>query len=395
MRIGLVMQGGAAWAGGAEYIGNLAFALASLPREERAKFELFVIDAKLLDAATGEQLRPHVDGILKFNAPAKGTSFASRVRERFLNPVREFASFLAEHRIDFLYPLTYDNTYNLGIPMPSSGDLPCAWAGWIPDFQHRHLPQFFTGREIAARDSGIAKLLASAPSIVLSSRSACDDLRRFFPETKSRVEVLPFSTRPRRDWFEGEPSEVQKKFHLPDRFFIVSNQFWQHKNHRVVFEALAALRGKNVEPVVVCTGQLQDFRNKNFGNEVLQQLHTLGIATQVRLLGLIPRDEQIQLMRRALAMIQPSLFEGWSTVVEDARCLGKRLLLSDIPVHREQSPPGAEFFDPHSPEQLAEKIAHIFSEGNPGPDIVAESAAQTTAETATRKFAQRFLEITT
>src|SRR5207249_106255 len=162
--------------------------------------------------------------------------------------------------------------------------------------------------------------------------SACDDLRRFFPEAKNRFEVLSFCTRPRRDWFEGDPRAVQARYHLPDRFFMVSNQFWQHKNHRVVFEALALLHEKNVEPVVVCTGQLQDFRNKNYGNEVLQKLHTLGIAQQLRLLGLIPRDEQIQLMRRALAVIQPSFFEGWSTVVEDARSLGKRLILSDIPV---------------------------------------------------------------
>lgn len=51
--------------------------------------------------------------------------------------------------------------------------------------------------------------------------------------------------------------------------------------------------------------------------------------------------------------MQPSLFEGWSSFVEEARALGLPALLSDIPVHREQNPPGAKYFDPHDPEQLA------------------------------------------
>jgi hypothetical protein len=62
-------------------------------------------------------------------------------------------------------------------------------------------------------------------------------------------------------------------------------------------------------------------------------------------------------MRHSLAVIQPSLFEGWSTVVEDARCLGKKIILSDLLVQVEQNPQGSEFFERHSPQQLADLIA--------------------------------------
>jgi glycosyltransferase involved in cell wall biosynthesis len=70
-------------------------------------------------------------------------------------------------------------------------------------------------------------------------------------------------------------------------------------------------------------------------------------------LGKIPFDHLVGLMRHATAFINPSHFEGWSTSVEEAKSMGKQILLSDLPVHREQCPDRAFFFSPDDPEALA------------------------------------------
>ena len=100
----------------------------------------------------------------------------------------------------------------------------------------------------------------------------------------------------------------------------------------------------------------------------------------------------MQLMRRSLAVIQPSLFEGWSTVVEDARALGKRIAISDIPVHLEQHPPGARVFARDSAESLAAILAEWWTTLAPGPEP-SEAAAQTAAAGALLASGARFLEI--
>ena len=69
-------------------------------------------------------------------------------------------------------------------------------------------------------------------------------------------------------------------------------------------------------------------------------------------MGVIPREHQLGLMKHSLAVIQPSKFEGWSTVVEDAKSLQKQILLSNIPVHVEQMGDSAYYFEPDSAEQL-------------------------------------------
>ena len=51
---------------------------------------------------------------------------------------------------------------------------------------------------------------------------------------------------------------------------------------------------------------------------------SLDIKKYISILGFISRQDQLSLMRDAIAVIQPSLFEGWSTVVEDCKAIGAK-----------------------------------------------------------------------
>jgi len=84
-------------------------------------------------------------------------------------------------------------------------------------------------------------------------------------------------------------------------------------------------------------------------NYVLQN----NIQDNVRFLGFIDRIDQLALMKHSQAIIQPSLFEGWSTVVEDVKAMNQSLILSDIRVHREQIIRNVVFFEPENTVQLA------------------------------------------
>jgi glycosyltransferase involved in cell wall biosynthesis len=399
MRVGLIMQGGAAWAGGAEYIRNLVLALGRLPAEERAQFELCLLSGQPLEGTLAAQLQPHLDRSCVLAADPAAPPLRQRARWRIDQHLRgrpntRFAEVVARAQLDFLYPLTYDNQYNIGVALPIRRALgPCRWAGWIPDFQHRFMPQLFPLRELAKRDAGIATLVDDARTIALSSASAAADYRRFYPQAKARAEVLQFYTCPDAAWFEGDPVAVQKRFHLPERFLLVSNQFWQHKNHGIIFEALALLRQRGIRPEVVCTGHPYDFRDKDYFNSLLRQMHERGVASQIHVMGLIARVEQVQLMRRCIAVMQPSLFEGWSTVVEDARCLGKPVLMSDFPVHLEQNPRGGYFYPRHSAEALADALAEFWDRYSPGPHLHDEAEACAETAAATLGYARQFLHL--
>jgi glycosyltransferase involved in cell wall biosynthesis len=110
---------------------------------------------------------------------------------------------------------------------------------------------------------------------------------------------------------------------------------------------------------LVCSGKLYDNRNPEYIEQIKNFIADNNLEDDIRILGFIERTEQLCLMQNAYAIVQPSLFEGWSTVVEDAKCINKFIFLSDIPVHREQNPQNVCFFDPYNEEEIIHKLLNV------------------------------------
>ena len=114
-----------------------------------------------------------------------------------------------------------------------------------------------------------------------------------------------------------------------------------------------------------------------------------GVRGAFRVLGLVPYEHVTALSRDSQALINPSLFEGWSTTVEEAKSMGKRILLSRIPVHVEQDPPGGTFFDPADPDELAALMEEAYTREDPeGDRRLADEAAAALPERRRRFVAE-------
>lgn len=274
----------------------------------------------------------------------------------------------ARYRASVLLPV-------LDIPMPRP---PISTVGWIPDFQHRHWPEFYSKASLASRDRAYQALAERAHLVMLSSESAREDFMAFAPAHAAKARVVPFpslfafSEPPPHD-----PREVLARFHLPEKIALVANQFWQHKNHAVVVEAIAQLAARGLRLPVVMTGQPSDFRdaqNKTL-SRLLQSISAHGLAGQIVILGQVEFADLVALMRAAAVIIQPSRSEGWSTVVQDAKALGRPLLCSGIAVHRAQAPEALGFFEWDRPAELADLLAAHWEKLPVGPCGAREQAA--------------------
>lgn len=253
---------------------------------------------------------------------------------------------------------------------------------WLPDFQHRRLPHLFSRGQWLARDARFRRILGTRRHILLSSQSALADMRRFYPAPRGEVHVVPFAIRLESDFSAEECRKAREKFGLPERFLFLPNQFWVHKNHEVVVEALGIL-GTHA-PVVATTGNPHDPRAPDLFDRLKSRIDALNIADRFRTLGQIPYSDLIRLNACAQGLLNPSLFEGWSTSVEEAKALGTSLILSDIDVHREQAPPGTIFFAPTDPADCARAIRLAME-----TDVVRDDALVRSSRLAMeRSFAQ-------
>lgn len=234
---------------------------------------------------------------------------------------------------------------------------------WIPDFQHNRMPEFFSKEECQNRTESFQSSAKSNCPLVLSSNDCLMDFQKYYASSRKNVYVVPFVS-----YIEPElkgigrkqERDICEKFSLQGKkFAVVMNQFWKHKNHIVVLQAIKKYFQNHPEDdfYFVFTGALNDYRNPEYIQSIKDSMEDVQIREHIKVLGFIDRMEQLVILKNAEYVIQPSLFEGWGTVVEDAKVLDKTILLSDIPVHREQKNDKCILFDPYDGDMLANLIA--------------------------------------
>jgi glycosyltransferase involved in cell wall biosynthesis len=348
LRVGVMGHDLTNWAGGLDYLRLVCAALNATgvelelhfllpdqgPRAWTRRFALRLL-------ASARHLRGRTSGI----------DFAPS-REIILASVANSVGAVQVHRLDLgtgalasvAARLSLDVLLPVMNPLPPAVGVP--WLACIYDFQHIHLPQYFTDKERAKRDKTFARLLNEAPVVVFNSAAVLADAQRFLPSAKAKLLKLPSSAAPVGDWFHTDIAQAQARHCIDKRYFIVCNQFWLHKGHRTAFHAFAQLAKEQPDLLLVCTGSTSDPRNPRYLQDLMEDMQRLGLADRVRVLGLIPKQDQIALLRGALALVQPTLFEGTpgGLAAYDAVALGVPALVSDIAVNLELDEPCVRFF---------------------------------------------------
>ena len=236
---------------------------------------------------------------------------------------------------------------------------------WIPDFQEHYLPDFFSTEEVELRKGIQAGVASTGKYILFSSESARADFNRFYPANKLRQFVLNFAVT-HSSSSELAIEDLLRKYDLPSDYFICCNQFWIHKNHQIVMQAVHKLKKQGKSVLMVFTGKEFDHRFPDHFLLLRNTCTELEIDENIRFLGFIAREEQLCLIRHARAVVQPSLFEGWSTVVEDAKALNAKIIASAIDVHHEQLEEYDQklYFDPYNANELATCMLTEISTSN-------------------------------
>lgn len=340
-RVGLLAHGFASWGGGVDFLRMVASSL----RHADPTLELHVLAPMRGPLVLARNLRDLLrarasNGSVAAHRPApEDLERAFDGSDIILHKIdigsRALARAAARLRLDAILPAI--------APQPDASP---PWVGYVFDFQHRHLPQFFTEQERVRRDFEFSQMLDSANVVIVNARDVVKDIENFFPTRRAQVFALPFSPSPGWDAFSVDIEDALRRHGIAGPYFIVCNQFWKHKDHGTAFKAFAALAKQHPELSLVCTGATSDYRFPGYFDELMREAARDGVANRIYALGLIPKPDQLALIRGAVALVQPTLFEGspGGGAVYDAVALGQQVLVSDIPVNTEIDDPLVRFF---------------------------------------------------
>lgn len=234
---------------------------------------------------------------------------------------------------------------------------------YIPDLQEHFFPQFFTEevrryRRLYYGHSGRASTLLITPS----HHSKTTIIDKFqIPEEKIRI--VPHGCHP---IFEDHEFQGVRPAGFPpglERYLFYPAIPWKHKNHQAILDALAILRRQR--EIIPCIFAGNTGKGDPTLLDLISEINKRNLSDQVFHLGEVSLNEMKYLYRNALALIHPSLFEGFGMPVLEAMKSGCPLICSDRSSIPEIAQNAALYFDPENAADIADKLL-IFQQDSSG-----------------------------
>lgn len=241
------------------------------------------------------------------------------------------------------------------------------YCAMIPDLQHKYYPNFFTPREVAVRDHDYQVAIRHARLIICESNCVKNDIQKFLHVPAKKIYVI---MPPPLKGHRGElPSlsaleMVRCKYTLPEKFLFYPANFWRHKNHIKLLEAIQLLKERHNEKVFVAFAGAKQKDSEDYFDRVMQQIKKNHLEGQVACLGYVPEEEMSCLYKLATALVMPTLFESISLPVGEAFALGVPVISSNVCALPEQVGDAGVLFDPLNIEDMATKILQVWQDAD-------------------------------
>jgi glycosyltransferase involved in cell wall biosynthesis len=313
--------------GGSEtYARELVRALAQVGRLEYRVFAP-TIAPDVVDGLPGSTVSSYsasrtVPG--RLGAMARASAFPRRIR-RELGPDR-----LA----GLHFPLT--------IAIPRGSGVPTATT--ILDLQHELFPRFFSRAELAYRRVAYWAAVRESRLIVAISEHVKETIVERLGVESELVRVVPLGI---------DLERVTPGTDAREPFLLYPANGWPHKNHLRLLEGFELLRRERPELRLVLTGS---------------GLEKLPATEHVEVHGHVPREQLVELYRRAAALVFPSLYEGFGLPPLEAMASGCPVAVSRVGALPETCGDAALYFDPTDPESIAAAMLAILD----SPDDLVE-----------------------
>ena len=270
-----------------------------------------------------------------------------------LGKSNDYEKFFSKEKIDFV---SHINVFSTNLVFGKKSLVKSL--SFIPDLQHIHLKQNFSFQKIIMRNLNIFLCGLYSSKILLSGSHAKKDIKKISKTAhkKSVLSKFIFKCPEKKDISNIATLKKIYKFDTP--YFYLPNQYWVHKNHEVVLKALSYIKHKfSLKKIlIISSGNNEDYRNPNYIQKIKCYISKNNLKDYYHYIGVIPFKDVLSLMYHSIAVINPSKFEGRSSTVEQAKCMGKKIILSNIPVHKEQKPRYSKYFGVDN----FKKLAHIL-----------------------------------
>lgn len=243
------------------------------------------------------------------------------------------------------------------------------------DLCHRdelEFPEVRHDREFESRERLYRAVLPKAARVFVDSEQGARQLARRYAVDAERIRVLAFS--PSRDTQVSEPAyeahfvDVRQTYGIDGDYVFYPAQFWAHKNHVYLLEALHALEARHGIRLSAV------FSGGDIGGAqafVAERARALGLADRVKFIGFVPGRLLPYLYRQSLALVMPTYFGPTNIPPLEALMHGTPVVYPQGLAQASGLEAGALTIDLADPDTLVERLRGLAS-----ADSAADAPAQ-------------------
>jgi len=224
------------------------------------------------------------------------------------------------------------------------------------DVQELHFPEFFSAESRAFRAVSYMNYINRADSVVVSYDHVKGDIKNFFNKNDESIFVILLKMS--NLWFKKYDHLKFKRIEIVDKYLFYPANFWKHKNHHRLVEAIKYLKvNNNLHINLILTG---DF-NTTEGPILNKLIEEFDLMCQIKILGIVSEEELFHLYKNSIGVVIPTLYEAGSFPLMESILMEIPVICSNVTSLPETIGNEMFIFDPYSIEDISKKIELLWN----------------------------------
>lgn len=254
--------------------------------------------------------------------------------------------------------------------------------GVIHDLASIKFPKAYSKRELLFQKTALINISRKAQKIVCVSNSTKDDLEKYLPATRDRVEVI----------YPGINETIKRKtgtdvLGLKSKYFLVLGRLEKRKNTENIIGAFAKLKKMGFAHKLVLVGK-PGYGFRDIELAIKLSVFTKDIVTPGYLSDTMVND----LLNGAEALVYPSLYEGFGLPALEAMQVGTPVITSCLSSLPEITGKAAILVDPKSQDEIYEAMKSITTNSTQRTRLI-EEGFQQAEKFSWEKTANQYLKL--
>ena len=305
--------------------------------------------------------------------PLSTTRFLSRIMNPLDSELRNLNCGL------WFFPAQDELTWQIDVPV----------MGTIHDLMHRYeqgFPEAGNWWRKRLREHRFRSIAWGSLAIIVDSELGKQQVIESYGVQKELVYALPYIA-PDHVRQTHERNDFDAFYQLPKKYYFYPAQFWKHKNHMRLVDALAEARKVFPDMVLIFSGG----KNHEY-DKINRHVSELRLEDAVRFVGYVPDEDIGGFYSRARGLVMPTFFGPTNIPPLEAMASGCPVLISKTYGMPEQCGSAALYFDPNSVTEIRDRMIKLWTDDQLYRQLSVHGLMRTKAW-GHQQFEQRLAEI--